>query len=117
MKQTLRSVFEKLREFVEGEPPMNYVSASEFKGIEEQMRARGCKLQFAYTHAMLSGQMNNLGFVTDEKTSVYEIMHAEGNLEDVFSSVTGRPLDRKDIKHYRPEDVAPESTFFYPGMF
>jgi hypothetical protein len=116
MTSTLQSLFEKVKGYIEGEPPANFLQRDEFPEIKEKMNERGLKLELHYECAWPPTKIKNLGIVHDDKTSVYEIMHAEGNLESVFEEVTHRPLDRKDIQHYKPEDLAPEAAF-YLGMF
>lgn len=116
MKTSLRSVFDKVKNFFAGEAPANSLHTHEFYEIEKMMKERGCNLEFAYQPGWRPSQINNLGIIVDDKTSVHEIMHAEGNLEDVHKIVTGRDLDRKDIKRYKPEDIFTDPPI-YPGMF
>ena len=116
MKETLRSAFKKVKDYFAGEPPVNSMHMDEFDAIADMMKERGCKLDFAFEHTWSPGTINNVGIIADDKTSVYEIMHAEGNFADVHQIVTGRPLDKENIMRYKPEDVSQE-TPFYPGMF
>ena len=115
MKETLRSIFEKVRNYFAGEPPENSLLIYEFVDIERKMRQRGCTLELAHGYTWRPGQLNNIGIVTDEKTSVYDIMHAEGNLVDVHKIVTGRDLDRNDIKRYKPGYYM-EADYYPSGM-
>lgn len=79
------------------------------------MKERGCNLELTFRPIFRLGYLEDIGFVTSEKTSVHEIGHAEGHLEDVFQIVTGRPLDRDAIKHYDKDHVA--QIYNVPMMF
>lgn len=113
MKTSLRSVFAKVRDFLVGEIPPNAVDDFEYDTICDMMKERGCNLEIAYVPVWHLRYMENIGIVKDEKTSVYEIMHAESHLADVYKNVTGRTLEK--IKQYSPEERP--QNYYIPMMF
>ena len=113
MKASLRSAFEKVCNFLLGDTPPNAVDDFEYDTICDMMKERGCDLELAYRPVWHLRYMEDIGIVTDEKTSVYEIMHAEAHLADVYEQVTGRALE--NVKQYSPDEKP--GNHYIPMMF
>ena len=95
------------------ENPVTKFSNSEFRAIKKIMEEKRSDLTLQCEFSWPLSQSKNIGLVVPEGTGIMSILHAEGNLCKAYEEVTGRPLEKENIKKYKP---IPVESMHFPIM-
>lgn len=108
---SLRNAFKAIAEFFGAEEnPASKFTSAEFRAIKKITKEKRVDLDIEYQNSWPPGQMKNIGLVIPEGTGIMTILHAQGNLCKAFEEVTGRKLDKDQLKTYKP--LPPEAMMF-----
>lgn len=109
---SLRNTFKTLAGKILGaeENPVTSLSHSEFTQIKKILDEKRVDLVVRAESNWPLGELKNIGLAVPKNTGIMTILHAEGNLCKAFEDVTGKPLEKDNIKKY--EHIPPEAYYF-----